>query len=484
MRTLEIIVILMSLAAAGVMIFGKRERRLDAALLTSLAFVVLLHGLIDHFRIQMVPAYVVTLSLFIVLVRRLVKPQSQARIQSRFKKGVLSILVLAVAFASIYMTHLLPAFSMPEPTGKYAIGTISRQLTDETREETLTAQQGDKRELMVNVWYPVDPGMAKQKPREHYPSELGEAISRVFGIPKQLFSHVTTIPTHAVQGAELSAAEASYPVLLFSPGVRSTRFQSMTAIEELVSHGYIVAGIDHPYTSAKVSFPDGRTAFYQAGPEVPASTPAEVYESNIVGVGIRAADARFVLDTLTEWNKQDPNRLFEGKLDLERVGIFGHSYGGATTAETLATDVRFKAGVSLEGGFWGNVAHAALQQPFMYIMSGITAESLNPAATKKDKVFYEEFAGDLDSVMKKSQSDTYYLTVDKFFHQSFTDIALMSPSIFAENMDPVHNVDITRTYVRAFFDRYLKGEQQPLLDGASPEFPEVTFDKVYTKKRL
>nr|WP_251572479.1 hypothetical protein [Paenibacillus sp. MER TA 81-3] len=110
--------------------------------------------------------------------------------------------------------------------------------------------------------------------------------------------------------------------------------------------------------------------------------------------------------------------------------------------------LRFKAGVSLEGGFWGNVAHAALQQPFMYIMSGITAESLNPTETKKDKVFYEEFAGDLESVMKKSQNDTYYLTVDKFYHQSFTDIALISPSTFAKDMDPVHNVDITRTYVR------------------------------------
>ncbi|WP_369011082.1 hypothetical protein [Paenibacillus sp. MER TA 81-3] len=50
-----------------------------------------------------------------------------------------------------------------------------------------------------------------------------------------------------------------------------------------------------------------------------------------------------MLDTLTEWNKKDPNRLFESKLDLNRVGIFGHSYGGATTAETLATDAAFQS---------------------------------------------------------------------------------------------------------------------------------------------
>ncbi|HEY2491792.1 MAG TPA: hypothetical protein VGI33_02540 [Paenibacillus sp.] len=56
--------------------------------------------------------------------------------------------------------------------------------------------------------------------------------------------------------------------------------------------------------------------------------------------------------------------------------------------------------------------------------------------------------------------------------------------MFAKDIDPVHNIDITRSYVRAFFDQYLKGEQQPLLDGPSPQFPEATYDKVYTKKRL
>ncbi|WP_238354031.1 alpha/beta hydrolase [Paenibacillus sp. 23TSA30-6] len=124
-------------------------------------------------------------------------------------------------------------------------------MTDQSRDETLSATPGDKRELMINVWYPVDPDVAKQKPKEPYPAELGEAISLVFGIPKQLFSYLTTIPTHVVQGAEISNAEAKYPVLLFSPGIRSTRFQSMTAVEELVSHGYIVVSFDPTYTKKR-----------------------------------------------------------------------------------------------------------------------------------------------------------------------------------------------------------------------------------------
>ncbi len=400
------------------------------------------------------------------------------RTKSLLKKNLLAM-ALKVIGKSVYLRRkLLPIFTMPEPTGSYAIGTIYAHLIDESRDETLSGDLNNKRELMINVWYPVDQDEVKGKEVEHYPSELGEAINLVFNIPKKLFNHVTEISTHVVEGVKLSTRESKYPVLLFSPGILSTRFQSMTTIEELVSHGYIVVGMDHPYTSAKVTFPDGRSAFFN-----PNILNRRSYEHNIEGVGIRVADARFVLDTIGEWNMKDPNGMLQEKLDLDRVGIFGHSYGGTTTVEAMAQDKRFKAGVSLEGGFFGSVTQTGLKQPFMYLMSGGTAASLDPSVKEKVSVFYEEFAPDLESVMEKSTSDTYYLTIDYFYHQSFTDIALVSPLIFAKGIEPVKNIDITRSYVRAFFDQYLKGEHSALLDGPSSKYPEVKFDEVYTKKR-
>ncbi|WP_339224426.1 lipase [Paenibacillus sp. FSL H8-0332] len=483
MRGLEIVIIVVILAATAGILFMKKGRRLDTGMLLAVITPLGLHGVIENYRIQMAPAYAAALGLLIILSFRLLKQDSRDRPKRSTKlwKSLLLIVILLLAGVSVYASRLLPMFTLPEPTGHYAIGTIARELTDENRDETLSPQEGDKRKLMINVWYPVAPELAEGKPKGHYPSALGEAVSLVFGLPKLLFSHVTAIPTHVVDGVQLSAEEASYPVLLFSPGIRSTRFQSMSVIEELVSQGYIVVGMDHPYTSAKVTYPDGDSVYYVPDPEF--DTSAELYNHNVNGIAIRAADASFVLDTLTEWNNQDPNGLFQGKLDLSRTGIFGHSYGGATTAESLAQDKRFKAGISLEGGFWGKVAHAGLKQPFMYMMTGGTAQSLDPAATKKDKVFYEEFAPDLESVMTRSSGDTYYLTVDHFIHQSFTEIALLSPSLFANGLDPVHTVDITRSYVRSFFDQYLKGEPQALLNGPSAEYPEVIFDPAYTHKR-
>lgn len=481
MRTFEIAVIIVILTVTAGILWVKQTRRLDAGMLLALLAALGLHGGIEHVRIQMAPAYAAALGLLILLGFRLLKPDRRSRSKTSkvLRKSLLFIAVLLLSGVSVYASRLLPMFTLPEPTGHYAIGTTARELTDESRDET--KGPGGKRRLMVNVWYPADPAQTEGKPKEHYPSALGEAVSLVFGLPKQLFSHVTGIPTHVTGNVQLSAEEASYPVLLFSPGIRSTRFQSMSMIEELVSHGYIVVGIDHPYTSAKVTYPNGDSAYYEPDPEF--DTSAELYNHNVKGIAIRAADASFVMDTLEAWNAQDPAGLFQGRLDLSRAGIFGHSYGGATTAEALAQDPRFKAGISLEGAFWGKVAKTGLKQPFMYIMSGDIAQKLAQSGPHTDPLIFEEFTPDLKSVMARSTADTYFLTVDHYIHQSFTDIALLSPSLFAGGLDPVHAVEISRSYVRAFFDQYLKDEPQALLTGPAAEFPEVKFDPAYTHKR-
>ncbi|MCP1131833.1 lipase [Paenibacillus polysaccharolyticus] len=493
MKIFEWIFVLVTIVGALGLPFYAKRRKLAIGMLSALVIAFLLHAIMDSVRVMLLPSYIVALILFILLMIQVIKWTRSVgsvtpEIPKKKSKGRawmrgLFILLLA-AFSGIgsgMFTRYFPAFTMPEPTGRFAIGTFSQHIVDESREETLSPESGDKRELMINVWYPVDPEVAKGIKPESYPAELGEAISLVFGIPSQVFSYLDTIPTHVVKGAAMSNASSSYPVVVFSPGVRSARFQSMTAVEELVSHGYIVVGMDHPYTSARVTFPDGHKVSYDAGPEF--ATSEELYQYNVQGVGIRAADARFVLDTLEQWNVSDPNQVLEGRLDLNHTGIMGHSYGGATTAEALAQDERFHAGLSLEGGFWGSVSKSSLKQPLMYIMSGKTAKSLGPNPTEHEKLFYPEFEPDLKHVMKNSLNDTYYLTVDGFFHQSFTDIALISPRLFAKNMSAEHNIDITRSYALAFFDRYLKGEAQPLLQGSSAKFPEVSYDHEYTQIR-
>ena len=63
-------------------------------------------------------------------------------------------------------------------------------------------------------------------------------------------------------------------------------------------------------------------------------------------------------------------------------------------------------------------------------------------------------------------------------HASFTDMALLADQIGIDTgagLPGARSLDITRAYVRAFFDQHLRSKPQALLDQPSPRYPEVTF---------
>ena len=72
---------------------------------------------------------------------------------------------------------------------------------------------------------------------------------------------------------------------------------------------------------------------------------------------VRVADVRFVINVLTVINEgRNPDvegrplpAHLAGALDLHRIGMFGQSLGGATTAQVMLIDSRIRAGLSLDG---------------------------------------------------------------------------------------------------------------------------------------
>jgi hypothetical protein len=63
-------------------------------------------------------------------------------------------------------------------------------------------------------------------------------------------------------------------------------------------------------------------------------------------------------------------------------------------------------------------------------------------------------------------------------HASFTDLGLLADQIGIDTgagLSGARSLDITRAYVRAFFDQHLRGNPQSLLDRPAPCYPEVTF---------
>lgn len=239
--------------------------------------------------------------------------------------------------------------------------------------------------------------------------------------------------------------------------LKITHTPPRSPVEELASQGFVVIGLDHRTTAVSV-FPDGEVVY---GPSVDTTVPALLDD-----IRDRAADERFVLDQITEWNTNDA--LFSGHLDLERVGAFGWSLSGATAAELCRTDVRCKAGVNMDGAFWNT---NQITTPFLMLHSD------TPDITKPDGS-----PDDRRSVIWQMSSNACLLTTSGTVHYSYSDLPLlvdketlhsMSGPALHPLLDGQRVNRITATYLVSFFRKYLLNEDDHLLDGPPSQFPEV-----------
>ncbi len=219
----------------------------------------------------------------------------------------------------------------------------------------------------------------------------------------------------------------------------------------------MVALVDHTYESSGTTFPDGRTLTCVICDQPPAGGPAAITRS-------RAADVSFVLDQLTG---QHAAWRYAWLIDPERIGMAGHSIGGASAATAMASDTRIRAGVNLDGTFREPVPSTGLGgRPFLLL--GSQADH----TPGRDHTWDRDWPS-LDGWKR-------WLTVAGADHGSFTDGPVLESLLgqpATTELPAQRAVRITRGYVGAFFDLHLKGTRQPLLDGPTPANPEVTFEQ-------
>jgi predicted dienelactone hydrolase len=279
---------------------------------------------------------------------------------NRLAAGLAIGLAVLALVISIAVPIVSPVFRFARPTGPYAIGTLTYHWVDAARSEVFTADRGDHRELMVQVWYPAQANpSAPGAPYVQDADALAPGLARLaqqnaerlspgfpLTVPSFPFTHLQYITTNAVPSAPVADDESSYPVLIFLEGLNGLRQMNTFQVEELVSHGYIVAAIDQPYTAAEVVLPDGR----QVGgltkdqlnsllqQSISPVTNAPTLNGQILKDGIipyLAQDAVFTLHQLAGLNQADPNGILTGHLDVQRAGVFGVSLGGMVSTKPV-----------------------------------------------------------------------------------------------------------------------------------------------------
>jgi predicted dienelactone hydrolase len=119
-------------------------------------------------------------------------------------------------------------------------------------------------------------------------------------------------------------------------------------IEDLVSHGYVVAAIEHTYTASAVVFPDGKVVPAHQDTEPAGFSPAQRWQRMMDSSGLLirqgAEDVLFVMNKLTELDKSEPHGFpLRGRLDLNRIAAVGHSAGGGFATGACQLDARIRA---------------------------------------------------------------------------------------------------------------------------------------------
>ncbi|MGQ4601357.1 alpha/beta hydrolase [Nocardia sp. R6R-6] len=341
---------------------------------------------------------------------------------------------VAVFIGAAYFAGLAHA-EVPAPAGEHLVG----------RTDTTVSAGG--RELPVSVWYPA---AAPTIPAHYVPASnpvaaallsteaalwLGEPIAA----PMMLTATVA-----AGQDAPLDTTLGPLPVVVYSPGLGTPRWLASGLAADLASRGYVVIGVDHP----------GETPAVEVHGELMLGT-APAYEDTEYmrrALDIRVADVHLVLDELAALP------VVGGHVDIDRIAVVGHSYGGLTALAAMRAEPRVRVAVVLDGpaGWADNtdIERGGVDRPVLMLASGdmlhaswIRFASDNPAFTLG--------------------------TIRGAGHYTATDLPALAPSIARCGSLPAERAAaITRSVVTGFLDEQLRdaGAAAPL-----PSWPELEW---------
>jgi hypothetical protein len=257
------------------------------------------------------------------------------------------------------------ALYLPTPTGHQPVGTTSLYLKDTSRPDPWVPSV-PYRELMVSLVYPT---ASANGPKAPYvtPAESAAMLADTgLDEPPDLFSKTRT---NLVRDALPAGRPHSLPLIVLSPGYTKPRATLSALAEDLASHGYVVAVVDHTYENVATSFPDGRLVGCTS-----CAVPHDGAFWQKLELG-RATDVSFVLDELTgrhpKWRGAD-------LIDPSRIGMAGHSVGGASTIPAMVADSRIKAGMDIDGTTLVPLTAPGLSRPFVFVSHQLAPTTCAP----------------------------------------------------------------------------------------------------------
>lgn len=433
MRLFESILLLTLVVLIYRLVFAKDGDESPMHFLFFGLIVAVVHLMVEGYRWQMVPTY---LSFGILYLRIKIGGLKFSRHFTKLAWGFWIIFTISIPLA-------VPVFDLPEPTGTYAVGTRIFHWVDSSRTEWFTPEnENDVRELVVQVWYPAESIAGKPIPYIDNLKLRSKALGGAGDIPGFLVEHIDLVKTHSYLNAPAVADQ--FPFMIMSHGITGFRQFHTALIEELASHGYIIAAPDHSYDCSLSVFPDGHIADYRSD----ITGHSDSVQIRRQQLNTRVADIRFILDKAFE------NKVLRAFLDQNNIGVLGHSYGGATSIQTAYDDNRFKAALTLDS--WMNpvpehIIAEGIDQPFLYL-----------GRPRWDDSDYPNSPSRLVRFMQNLKGTGFHYILQGSRHLDFSDAPLFSPIsgylLETGSISSSLAVSLTNAVVLSFFDKHLKNK--------------------------
>ncbi|MDQ0154427.1 alpha/beta hydrolase family protein [Robertmurraya andreesenii] len=360
--------------------------------------------------------FILALKGTISLIRNKNKTKPFSTFTVVWKTMLLSLVfVFALAPAIVF-----PQYESPKATGKYEVATASSTYTDKSRIEEF----GDKeqnRVVNVEFWYPKN-------------------------------------------------TDGNYPLLVFSHGAFGIKASNTSTYEKLASEGYVVCSIDHPYHSFYTRSEDGTVALINMdyNREVNNAnkdgnyTKEEFYGLIQKWMKLRTDDMNFVIDTILTKASSDNNPIYQ-LIDPDKIGVFGHSMGGAASVWLGRERDDIDAVVNIDAPFFSELVYQKDIDDFVPKDEDFTIPLLN---IYSDDV-WRQLGSNSTYVANKLDNNHFKEAYTVHFqgakHLSLTDLPLVSPILAntlqggKADIDPNYCIETENELILKFFDYQLKG---------------------------
>lgn len=300
------------------------------------------------------------------------------------------------------------------------------------------------------------------------------------------------VPVHFYYPVVSEGSVEQFPLVVFSHGAFGYYQSNTSTYMELASNGYVVAALDHPHHAFFTEDTDGKMIivdqdFLNEAMEQSDGGSADDNKEDTLAIykrwmDLRTADMNLAVDKLIQASRDgeldeswflpdNDSAAILGVLhmtDTSKIGLIGHSMGGATSVALGRERDDIAAVIDIDGTMlseYTDIVDGKLtvnEEPYeVPVLEFVNWEQASELALHIEEYRAEGRAYPNDELIRNA-ANGFTTTIKGTKHMDFTDLSMLSPvlgnMLGSGERDTAEVMTIVNSLVLEFYDCYLKGE--------------------------